>query len=180
MEEGQREEERCQRDEERRERRQKRRERWQERDQREEREEEAEREEERDREEAQRRQVAMLLLLQDQQEEEAVSATMAWVTADREVTPELRAGAMNRKRLDWDDHAETSTAENSFRRKYRMDEPAFNKLVEILRPVIERDEKFARECDRSCVPRHNFFKKHGKIEYKHTSTYVYRFHALDG
>lgn len=153
MQEEQREEERCQRDdEERRETRQQRRKRWQERDERAEREEEEEREEERELEEARRRQVDYLVLQQQQQEEEeAVAATMAWVAALQEVAPETRAPAMERKRLDWDDHAETSTADKSFRRKYRMEEPAFNKLVEILRPAMERDQKFARECCRTYV-----------------------------
>ena len=83
---------------------------------------------------------------------------MDWVAAYREVKSELRGAVMNCKRLDWDDHAETSTAKNSFRKNHRTEESVFNKLVEILRPVIERDKKFSRECGRICAPRHFCFQ----------------------
>ena len=65
--------------------------------------------------------------------------------------------ALGRKRLRWWRHADASTADKSFKRKYRMDQSAFSKLVGILRPVIERDETFAREL--SYVPLGNILKK---------------------
>ena len=74
-----------------------------------------------------------------------------------EAAAETRAEARWRKRLRCGQHADASTKEKSFKRKYRMDQSAFNKLVGIPRPVIERDETFAREL--SYVPLGENLKK---------------------
>jgi hypothetical protein len=46
---------------------------------------------------------------------------------------------LHRTRLDWCSHMQKCLHEKSFSRKYRMSHKAFNKLVHILRPFIERD-----------------------------------------
>lgn len=150
------EEERRQRDDEWRREWKERRKTWQARNEREEKEEEEEREEEREREEARRRQLLNGLMLQ-QLEQNLVSAAMSWAVSYVDAAAETRAEALWRKRLRWWRHADASTADKSFKRKYRMDQSAFNKLVGILRPVIERDETFAREL--SYVPLGIILKK---------------------
>ena len=51
-----------------------------------------------------------------------------------------------RPRFNWRRHV-LSNPEDSFRRKYRMDESSFDKLVEVLRPALARpaDEKYTGE-----------------------------------
>ena len=90
-------------------------------------------------------------------EQNLVSAAMSWAVSYVDAAAETRAEALWRKRLRWWRHADASTADKSFKRKYRMDQSAFNKLVGILRPVIERDETFAREL--SYVPLGIILKK---------------------
>ena len=86
-------------------------------------------------------------------EEERRQRAVSYVDA----AAETRAEALWRKRRRWWRHADASTADKSFKRKYRMDLSAFNKLVGILRPIIERDETFAREL--SYVPLGIILKK---------------------
>jgi hypothetical protein len=46
---------------------------------------------------------------------------------------------LHRARLDWCSHVQKCLHEKSFSRKYHLSHKAFNKLVHILRPYIERD-----------------------------------------
>ena len=92
-----------------------------------------------------------------QLEQNLVSAAMSWAVSYVDAAAETRAEALWRKRLRWWRHTDASTADKSFKRKYPMDQSAFNKLVGILRPVIERDETFAREL--SYVPLGTILKK---------------------
>ena len=53
--------------------------------------------------------------------------------------PEVRRTAITRERLCWNDHADKSEREGTFKRKYRMKRRTFKKLVALLRPALERD-----------------------------------------
>eukprot|EP00904_Undaria_pinnatifida_P012574 jgi/Undpi1/8447/HiC_scaffold_25.g10914.m1 len=123
----------------------------------EEREEREEEEERQEREEEERRRAEEAWRWQMEHEErqrrelDAIAVALVCILVCQEATAERRARATKRKRLNWKRHASASVREKSFRRKYRMDEPAFNKLVEILRPVIEADEKYARLRTKSGV-----------------------------
>ena len=53
--------------------------------------------------------------------------------------PEVRRTAIKRERLCWNDHADKSKREGTYKRKYRIKRRTFKKLVALLRPALERD-----------------------------------------
>lgn len=57
--------------------------------------------------------------------------------------PEVRQPVYEAPRLLWEDHRNDLEERSCFRRYYRMDVDAFNKLAELLRPLLERNERFA-------------------------------------
>ncbi|CAB1105047.1 unnamed protein product [Ectocarpus sp. CCAP 1310/34] len=60
------------------------------------------------------------------------------------------------RRLDWDEHVRDLRRRKVFRRMYRMDEGCFDKLADLLRPILERNDFYARKRTR-----------HGAVPVKH-------------
>lgn len=75
----------------------------------------------------------------------AVVATVVTVVALD--LPPVRASIQPQRRVDWEDHVRDLQARGRFRRYYRMNVASFRKLADLLRPKLERDDAFARECD---------------------------------
>lgn len=59
--------------------------------------------------------------------------------------PKARQPVHEPRRLDWDEHVQDVRRRKLFRRMYRMEEPSFNKLAERLRPILERNDYYARK-----------------------------------
>ena len=49
------------------------------------------------------------------------------------------------RRLDWEEHVRDVRRRGKFRRLYRMEERSFDKLAELLRPILERNDFYASE-----------------------------------
>ena len=81
-----------------------------------------------------------------QDHDDAISAFLAFVLTEGAVKSRRRVRATKRSRLDRAPHASHAVSTKAFRRTYRMEERSFHKLVNILRPALKRDPKFAREC----------------------------------
>ena len=63
-----------------------------------------------------------------------------WDDDDNEIEEEACLTSLQRVRLDWFDHVTRKCLhEKSFSRKYRMSHNAFCRLVQILKPHLERD-----------------------------------------
>ena len=71
-----------------------------------------------------------------------VTSAVASALATTKAPEAIRRTAITRERLSWNDHADKSEREGTFQRKYRMKRHTFNKLVALLRPAIERDDRF--------------------------------------
>ena len=78
--------------------------------------------------------------------DDAIAAFLAFVLTKEAVKPRRRVRAKKRSRLDWAPHASHAVSTKAFRRTYRMEERSFYKLVNILRPALKRNPKFAGEC----------------------------------
>jgi len=59
--------------------------------------------------------------------------------------PQARAPIHEPKRLQWEEHLADLKRRRIFRRMYRMDEHSFDKLADLLRPCLERNDYFASE-----------------------------------
>mmetsp|Transcript_6245 Transcript_6245/g.12916 ORF Transcript_6245/g.12916 Transcript_6245/m.12916 type:complete len:426 (-) Transcript_6245:105-1382(-) len=56
-------------------------------------------------------------------------------------------------RLDWEDHVEgLRTQRKGFQQRYHMSEDSFNKLVDLLRPIIAKDEKQSMRSTQGVPP----------------------------
>ena len=71
-----------------------------------------------------------------------VTSAVASALATTKAPEVIRRTAITRERLSWNDHADKSEREGTFQRKYRMKRHTFNKLVALLRPALERDDRF--------------------------------------
>ena len=69
-------------------------------------------------------------------------ASSAECAAAIQQLPKERDTRKPRRRLNWDNHARECVEQGTFTRMYRMTLNCFNKLVSILRPLLERDVKF--------------------------------------
>ena len=69
-----------------------------------------------------------------------VTSTIAQVSGPKE-----RQSIHEPRRLVWEEHKVDLRRRGLFRRMYRMDEHTFDKLAELLRPILERNEYYASE-----------------------------------
>ena len=69
-----------------------------------------------------------------------VTSTIAQVSG-----PKVRQSIHEPRRLVWEEHKVDLRRRGLFRRMYRMDEHTFDKLAELLRPILERNEYYASE-----------------------------------
>lgn len=60
--------------------------------------------------------------------------------------PEIRRSVYEPPRLDWETHAEDLEERGCFKRMYRMPRPTFEKLADLLAPLLLVNAHFAREC----------------------------------
>lgn len=60
--------------------------------------------------------------------------------------PPVRAPIYEPRRLSWEYHESDLDERDGWRRSYRMDKQTFYKLAELLRPLLEVNTYFAREC----------------------------------
>lgn len=74
-----------------------------------------------------------------------VVLTTVTATVVQGCAPRTRQAAYQPRRLTWEEHAEDLRRRGLFRRMYRMDEHTFDKLAELLRPILERNDYFASE-----------------------------------
>ena len=77
--------------------------------------------------------------------------------------PKLRQIIHEPRRLDWEEHTADINRRGLFRRMYRIDEHAFNKLAEMLRPILERNEYYASEKREIQREREKEPRSHGTI-----------------
>lgn len=59
--------------------------------------------------------------------------------------PRTRQSVHEPRRLVWDEHRADLDRRGLFRRMYRMDEHSFEKLAELLRPILEPNDYYASE-----------------------------------
>ena len=69
-----------------------------------------------------------------------VTSTIAQVSG-----PKVRQSIHEPRRLVWEEHKVDLRRRGLFRRMYRMDEHTFDKLAELLRPILERNDYYASE-----------------------------------
>lgn len=69
---------------------------------------------------------------------------LAVVVAVSELRRRRRSNVVSRKRLEWEPHRDRLVQEGQFDRYYRMNVIAFERLVESLKPVLERDQLKSR------------------------------------
>ncbi|CAB1114611.1 unnamed protein product [Ectocarpus sp. CCAP 1310/34] len=72
--------------------------------------------------------------------------TVATSTVIQRLAPKARQPIHEPRRLDWDEHLEDVRRRKLFRRMYRMEEHSFNKLADLLRPILERNDFYARDA----------------------------------
>ena len=73
--------------------------------------------------------------------------TVVTSTVVQRFSPNARQPIHEPRRLDWDAHVEDVRRRKLFRRMYRMEEHSFYKLAELLRPILERNDYYARKKD---------------------------------
>ena len=78
-----------------------------------------------------------------------VGAVVVLIEEERRRTDTSQA-VIERPRSDWDEHVARSVREKTFRRLYMMDVTTFSKLVNLLRPGLERNPRFALEFASVC------------------------------
>ena len=59
--------------------------------------------------------------------------------------PKVRQSIHEPRRLVWEEHKANLRRRELFRRMYRMDEHTFDKLAELLRPILEWNDYYASE-----------------------------------
>ena len=77
----------------------------------------------------------------------AIMVVLSVVTSTvvEDFTPKTRQPVHEPRRLDWEEHVKDVRRRQLFRRMYRMEEDSFNKLAELLRPILERNDYYARK-----------------------------------
>ena len=93
--------------------------------------------------------------------ENARVAVAAWAFVV--VIPVAVARSLQKRAEFRGSHVQRSLREGNFRRKYRMYLPTFSKLVNLLRPTLERQEHSARELRLGSALFHNFKPKMSRI-----------------
>ena len=73
--------------------------------------------------------------------------TVVTSTVAQRFAPKTRQPIHEPRRLDWDKHVEDVRRRKLLRRMYRMEEHSFYKLAELLRPILERNDYYARKKD---------------------------------
>ena len=67
------------------------------------------------------------------------------------------------RRLDWEEHTADISRRGLFRRMHRMDEHTFNKLAEMLRPILKRSKYYASEKREKCGEKERESRSHGEF-----------------
>ena len=75
----------------------------------------------------------------------AVAVVMMIVTSTIAQVSGPKVRQSKPRRLVWEEHKVDLRRRGLFRRMYRMDEHTFDKLAELLRPILERNEYYASE-----------------------------------
>lgn len=81
----------------------------------------------------------------ERREDDVVAVCLAALAATIQHAPRSLGPAHVYRRLNWQEYAAERVKLRQFRNTFRMEYRSFVKLVEILRPTLERDQAFAGE-----------------------------------
>ena len=82
------------------------------------------------------------LLLEDENEEEELQQSTFMIIIAAAVSLNQRCNVIHRKRIDWHLHVEKLVMEGTFLRSYRMNQDAFNNLVNMVRNDITTNQQY--------------------------------------
>ncbi|CAN0186395.1 unnamed protein product, partial [Ascophyllum nodosum] len=75
--------------------------------------------------------------------------------------PKTRQRIHEPRRLEWEEHRVDLARRGMFRRMYRMEEQTFNKLAELLRPILSHNDYYASDGIRMVCWRHPALYRRG-------------------